>query len=210
MFRHSGYFAHFLTYTSKKSDLLSPFHGRYGGGGDQGGGGTIEDVVIRGGRIGMRASGSQWTMRSVHITGASDAGLVLAHGGTWAFAFLDLQVSHTPVAVRMERNQATLFVDCSFQEISGPAAIIMDPNSQIYLERVTQTGAAELLSQTGASGVHLAALPATQSFYSGRAFSRGAARPSHGLIPVPSWRRRTPLRPRPAYDDAAVRDVVMW
>ena len=80
------------------SDLLAVHQYHMGDG--QGGGGTIEDVSIYGGEIGMRASGSQWTFRSIHIHGSRRVGLSLRHGGTWAFAILDLRVTGAPLAVR--------------------------------------------------------------------------------------------------------------
>lgn len=101
----------------------------YGGGGDQGGGGTIEDVRILGGVIGMRAKGSQWTFRSIHMSGARDIGLFLTQ--TWSFAVLDLQIASVPVAVKMTRNQASLFVDCRFNDITGPATMVGDDRTQV-------------------------------------------------------------------------------
>ena len=52
-----------------------------------GGGGTIEDVTILGGQVGMRVSCSQYTMRMLHVSGASVAGISL-YTSTWAVQFV--------------------------------------------------------------------------------------------------------------------------
>ena len=187
------------------SDLLAVHE--FGEGDGHGGGGTIEDVEIYGGSIGMRASGSQWTFRSIHIHGAKDMGLRL--GSTWAFAILDLQVINSPLGVSMQGNQATLFVDCAF-EIKGAsesptAALVGDAATQVYLERVTQRGAAQLF--TGPHG-SVTALEAGSSFYVGRAFGDGRVLATSGSRPIPAWRRRTPLRGRPSFEVEAAAVVV--
>lgn len=190
------------------SDLLAVRE--FGEGDGHGGGGTIEDVAIFGGSIGMRASGSQWTFRSIHIHDAKDVGLKL--GSTWAFAILDLQVINSPLGVSMQGNQATLFVDCGFEIKRGlnaskrpTAALVGDAATQVYLERVTQRGAGQLF--TGPHG-SVTALPAKSSFYVGRAFEDGRALATSGIRPIPAWRTRTPLRGRPTFEVEAATVVV--
>jgi alpha-galactosidase len=183
----------------------------YGGGADMGGGGTIEDVDIDGGLVGMRASGSQWSFARISIRSARSVGLLLQHSGApyrpggavWAFAVLALHVSDGPLAVSMAFNQATLFIDCIFAlkqlpgRHSSSTAISLDNKSQVYLERVTHTGAVHLLR----SPAHeLQALPPNQAFYIGRAFDSGATLPISGLLATPE-RYATPLRPRVTFEE---------
>jgi hypothetical protein len=171
------------------SDLLAIE--QYGMGDGQGGGGTIEDVTIYGGDVGMRASGSQWTFRSIHIHDSKQVGLSLGHGGTWAFAILDLQVINVPVAVAMTTNQAALFIDCSFELTprrglkENTSAIVADSSSHVYLERVTARNADWLYSSPTANVRMLPNM--STSFYSGRGFDNGEALADAALRTVPSW-----------------------
>jgi hypothetical protein len=191
-----------------------------GGGHDTGGGGTIEDVWIEGGSIGLRASGSQWTFRGVHVRNSQLVGVALHHGGTWAFSFLDLQVFGSPVAVSMVQNQATLFVDCTFDlrplahscwsQGSGidcnSTAIASDDKSQVYLERVQHTGGASYLLKSPLA--QLSHLPQGNLYYVGRAFEDGATLPTAALRPIPPSRAKTPLRARPSFEAQATAGFV--
>ena len=188
-----------------------------GGGRDTGGGGTIEDVWIEGGSVGLRASGSQWTFRGVHIRNSKLVGVALHHGGTWAFSFLGLTVSGSPVAVSMVQNQATLFVDCVFDvqplvhscwsQGSGiidcnSTAIAADNKSQVYLERVQHMGGASYLFKSPLA--QLSQLPQGKSYYVGRAFEDGETLATAALLAIPPSRTQTPLRARPSFEaDAA-------
>eukprot|EP00041_Stephanoeca_diplocostata_P020732 m.469749 g.469749 ORF g.469749 m.469749 type:complete len:760 (+) comp21649_c0_seq79:646-2925(+) len=169
---------------------------------DRGGGGTIEDVDIVGGVWGMRASGSQWTLRGLRIRQSSAVGVVLL-GDVWSFTFIDLRVSNTPLAVTIQHCQAVLFVDCAFSNISGPFAVAVNAHSQLYLERVA------LESSTGGNqsaylvNTGVKALPPNQAYYTGRAFHQASTLPINGFVPAASW-QETPtmlLRGRRTFDD---------
>eukprot|EP00729_Bicosta_minor_P015098 gene15098-31094_t len=60
-----------------------------------GGGGTIEDVTIVGGDVGMRCEGSQYTMRGLTFHNQKTAALQVA-GDVWTFAFASIEASNTP------------------------------------------------------------------------------------------------------------------
>ena len=181
---------------------------QYGGGADMGGGGTIEDCQIAGGVVGMRASGSQWSFRSISIRGARSVGLLLQHSGNpfrpsgsvWAFAIVALHVSDSPRAVSLAYSQATLLIDCTFEtSANSSAAISLDNKSQVYLERVTHTGATHLLRSPAEQ---LKSLPPGRAFFLGRAFDSGRLLATSGLLHLPETRTRTPLRPRETFEDA--------
>ena len=41
-----------------------------------GGGGTVEDVSIHGGEIGLKISSSQWALRGIDVSGAASVGVL--------------------------------------------------------------------------------------------------------------------------------------
>ena len=99
----------------------------------QPGGGVIADVRITGGHTGLRAWGSQWLFRSVHLTGQREIGVHVRN--CWNFDFLGLEVNDAPLGMRIERSMVVLLIDSRFSRISGGQAIATD-GSRCYLERV--------------------------------------------------------------------------
>lgn len=72
----------------------------------------------------------------------------------------------------------------------------------MYLERVRQTGSANVLISLDQPNGNLTVLPQDKFFYAGRGWDSGNALPLMGLRPIPIARTPSPLRPRPAFDVA--------
>jgi glucan 1,3-beta-glucosidase len=62
-----------------------------------GGGGTVNNVTVIGGKYGVRVSASQWYVDQVRASGQTEAGMLIDEA--WAVVLLDIQVSHTPVGI---------------------------------------------------------------------------------------------------------------
>ena len=63
-----------------------------------GGGGTVEDVEISGGRFGLRVSASQWLVRSVTVRNSTEACVSLPNEA-WALTLLAVDVAGCPVGL---------------------------------------------------------------------------------------------------------------
>ena len=166
----------------------------------QGGGGTIEDVRIRGGHVGLRARGSQWLFRSVHISGQRDAGVHIT--GCWNFDFIDLRVEDAEVGMRIEKAMVVIVLDSKFHRIRSGTAIATD-GSWCYLENVRCDGVKWVVDKSlpGNPGgrVQVASWFQGRGILGNRAVSGGA---------LPKWRRTPlPLRKRPLVDDASIGNV---
>tara|TARA_B110000208_G_scaffold141306_1_gene170540 strand:+ start:208 stop:3108 length:2901 start_codon:yes stop_codon:yes gene_type:complete len=70
----------------------------HGGQDGCGGGGTVEDIRIHGGRYGMRTSATQWFFKSIHIESATEAGILLADEA-WGLTMLAIEVVDVPLGV---------------------------------------------------------------------------------------------------------------
>ena len=166
----------------------------------QGGGGTIENVAIVGGRIGLRAWGSQWLFRSVHLRGQSEVGVQVHE--CWNFDFVDLQIQDAPLGLLVERCMVVLVLDSGFRGISAGQAIKTD-GSALYLEAVTCDGVARIVDDKlpgDANGrTMVAGWFQGSEAVAGSAASRAA---SGSFIPQP--RKPLPLRPRPDLDDTSI------
>ena len=111
-----------------------------------GGGGTIEDVVIVGGDVGMRCEGSQYTMRGLTFRGQQTAAIQVA-GDVWTFVFASVTISNVPVVMEVlapgfsETN--VLLLDVALHNISNPTAAIILPEGGIslVLENISLGGA---------------------------------------------------------------------
>jgi glucan 1,3-beta-glucosidase len=121
---------------------VSEFSAHAGGGGN-GGGGTIEDVAITGGEVGIRADSSQWALRGLRISGQRKTA-VLLQDMIWTFAFSDFVVHDAPAAIQTKAglDEASSFVtvvDAVFSNISGPAAILLggSQGSPVMLQNVS-------------------------------------------------------------------------
>ena len=55
-----------------------------------GGGGTIEDVTVRGGEVGLKIQSSQWALRGITLRGAASVGLLCNRNTN--VQFVDIEV----------------------------------------------------------------------------------------------------------------------
>eukprot|EP00928_Gymnodinium_smaydae_P046826 TRINITY_DN3120_c0_g5_i1.p1 TRINITY_DN3120_c0_g5~~TRINITY_DN3120_c0_g5_i1.p1 ORF type:complete len:741 (+),score=76.00 TRINITY_DN3120_c0_g5_i1:51-2273(+) len=101
-----------------------------------GGGGAVEDVVLRGGRLGLRFSASQWFFRNISVSEAEDSCLQ-NEKMAWSFTFLNLAASRCPIGFRYANGANVQIVDSSFSQISNDVAIVTDSASGLFLSRVS-------------------------------------------------------------------------
>lgn len=93
-----------------------------------GGGGTVEDVDVRGGAYGIRMSASQWLVRSLTIRDASIAAIAMPHAA-WSVTLLDVHIRSCPVGVAMSGAlDAVTILDSTFDGSDGMmhAAVTLD------------------------------------------------------------------------------------
>jgi hypothetical protein len=189
-------------------DIGSPPGYSQFGGLTQGGGGTVENVVIKGGKYGIRGLASQWLLRNIRIRGATVACMQLS---PWIFSLLSVHMSDCPVGLEVNGARNLVVLDSTFTNISNGTAIVTDRNPLI-LDRVTVSGATFVVDRV------LPADAAKGSTTSIRSWRQGPANLSyvHGLnstaatggnatcghlppqrsdVPVPTWGR-------PAFDSA--------
>lgn len=83
--------------------------------------GTIEDVTVLGGDIGIRAQGSQYTMRGLTFRGQRTAAIQVA-GDVWTFAFASIVASGVPVFLAVVRQPPSLSRPRLPSSIPRPAA----------------------------------------------------------------------------------------
>jgi hypothetical protein len=116
------------------------------GGGGSGGGGSIEDLVVTGGEHSIRGMSSQFAFRGLRLMGARTSAILIEHFA-WIFAFVDVYVSNTPAVLVTydlsdSHSTAMTIVDAVFDNISGPAAILLDRRgTPVILQNVSLTGA---------------------------------------------------------------------
>ena len=116
------------------------------GGGGSGGGGSVEDLVVTGGEYSIRGMSSQFAFRGLRLTGARTSAIFIEHFA-WIFAFVDVYVADTPAALTTfdlgdSHSTAVTIVDAIFDNISGPAAILLDRRgTPVILQNVSLTGA---------------------------------------------------------------------
>ena len=163
----------------------------------QPGGGVIADTTIRGGRIGLRCWGSQWLFRSLRIRGQQEIGVHVRH--CWNFDFIDLEVAHAPLGMRIERAMVVLLLDSRFRSIRGGQAIATD-GSRCYLERVAFDGVAKALDDVIAGNprdvVRVGAWFRGQGIADSVPMEPGDAPPARFEL--------LPCRPRPLLDDVSI------
>eukprot|EP01079_Euglenida_sp_SAG-EU17-18_P003639 gene3639-4071_t len=166
-----------------------------------GGGGTVEDIVVHGGRVSMRAGASQWFLRNIRLTGASEVGLQMTKQ-SWSFVFLGLDVSECPVGLQYAQGENLALLDSSFTDVStrrrctewGIAAHAHAPEERKRIATaagisngtaiVTEGAPGLLLDRVAFTGVPWAvnkALPCggmVRAWRQGRAYSAGSLLPS--------------------------------
>jgi glucan 1,3-beta-glucosidase len=116
------------------------------GGGGSGGGGSIEDLTVTGGEYAIRGMSSQFAFRGLRLTGARTSAILIEHFA-WIFAFVDVYVADTPAVLTTfdlsdRHSTAMTIVDAVFENIGGPAAILLDRRgTPVILQNVSLTGA---------------------------------------------------------------------
>ena len=154
-----------------------------------GGGGTIEDVVITGGDVGMQIASSQWAMRGLTLSGAKSAGIKCT--GNWALQLVDLDISNTPVAILIQGGQSYVIMDARFSKIHNGSAIVTA--RPLFLENATADSSVKyLIDKT------LASLDSHKAYWQGLAFYGGTNHSGHGLVSKSRMTRAS--RPRPSFD----------
>ena len=159
-----------------------------------GGGGTIEDVTVRGGEVGLKIQSSQWALRGITLRGAASVGLLCNRNTN--VQFVDIEISDTPLAVNIAAGSSYVILDARFNTIGNGTAIRTNGHS-LFLENVTTDSSVKSLVDGGA-----ATLPAAKAFWQGVAYLGGAkSSASHGLVAASRMRRES--RPRPTFESAA-------
>eukprot|EP01043_Picozoa_sp_COSAG02_P039898 COSAG02_NODE_3185_length_7214_cov_31.354181_6_plen_338_part_01 len=138
-----------------------------------GGGGTIEDIEITGGDVGLRIASSQWTMRGLTLAGAKSAGIQCTDN--WAVQFVDIQVSNTSVAVDIQGGQSYVILDARFTNIGNGTAIVSA--RPLFLENASADSSVNyLVSKT------LISLDERKAYWQGLAFYNHTNHSGHGLV----------------------------
>ena len=197
------------------------------GGGGSGGGGSIEDVSVSGGEYSIRGMSSQFAFRGLRLTGARTAAVLIEHFA-WIFAFVDVYVADTPAFLATydlsDRHSTSMtIVDAVLENISGPAAIVLDrQGTPVFLQNVSLIGATvppsivANISRVGGGGTITPWLSASppyverwSGYWGGDAppgvgnFVAGARLPGTMAALPGSPRRPLVSRPRPYFDDLA-------
>ena len=202
-------------------DYATPQHSSAG----VGGGGTIEDLTVVGGRIGMRLAGSQFALRGLRFQRQSETALLLPWE-VWTFTFATVFASDTPAlltvsgagAGRDQLNNVVL-LDVTLSAITGPAAIVLPAGGiPLVLENFTfasdppaatvMAGSTVWLNSSGAVGrrVGWAGQNAARTLANGIVLSSELV--SSPRTSLPSQRLRAlPSRPRPWFDELRPADV---
>ena len=187
-----------------------------------GGGGTIEDVAILGGDIGMRCAGSQYTMRGLTFRGQRTAAVQVS-GDVWVFAFATVVASDMPTFMIVlpgaeegwkGTDNNVLLLDIALTNITGGSAVTLPADGiPLVLENVTLHGDTRPAAiVTAGSNVWLGAAEAHVARWAGwrgqgtpANFSNGvwvANKPHAPRGSLPSARTAAlPSQPRPWFDD---------
>jgi glucan 1,3-beta-glucosidase len=185
-----------------------------------GGGGTIEDITIVGGRVGMRLAGSQFAMRGLHFKGQNETAMH-TNSAVWTFGFATVDASDTPALLTVDghtgNNQLNniVLLDVTLANITGPSAIVLPADGiPLLLENLSYTGTAEPPAATVTAGASVW-LNASRSVgrWAGWAGQNQNGTLANGIvvgselltssrISLPSQRvQALPSRPRPWFDE---------
>ena len=105
-----------------------------------GGGGSWEDLSVEAGAIAFRLAASQYSLRNLASTGASQACLVATSMG-WALTVVALRCDAAPVAVEYHTSPGSIqLLDSTLGPGLGPVAIVTDGLSSMYLQNVHVQG----------------------------------------------------------------------
>ena len=82
-----------------------------------GGGGTVNNITVLGGRFGVRVSASQWYLDSIRASGQTEAGVLVDEA--WAVVMLDIQVRDAPVALlTIGQDENIVLISCNVHKQS--------------------------------------------------------------------------------------------
>lgn len=105
------------------------------GGPSIGGGGQIDSLTVKGGRIGLRLSGSQWTYTNIDLSNHSES-CVNSSDLIWSHTFIRLRAMSCPAALTLSRAIGSIsLVDSRLGPYLGNPAIVTD-GSSVYLQNV--------------------------------------------------------------------------
>eukprot|EP00947_MAST-08B_sp_MAST-8B-sp1_P003135 g3135.t1 len=157
-----------------------------------GGGGTIEDVTVRGGQTSLRVASSQWALRGLSLSGAASVGVVFEANTN--VQLVDVAISSTQTAVQINAGASYVILDATFCNITGGVAI-QTGGRGLYLENATATDSSVHSIVDGGP----TALPASKAFWQGDAYLGGVKQTSkRGMVASSRLPRR--LRPRPTFE----------
>ena len=101
-----------------------------------GGGGVVDSLTIRGGRVGLRLAGSQWTYTNIDLSFHSVA-CVQSASLLWAHTFIRLRTMSCPAALALSGAIGSVsLIDSRLGPSLGASAIVTDGRSGLYLQNV--------------------------------------------------------------------------
>lgn len=165
---------------------------------ENGSGGWISDVVVKGGQTGLSLGNQQWSLRSVTVTGSVSNCIYFYWN--WAFTFVDLHLSNCPVGIFAQTTSlgSLMLLDSSMTNV-GTGILTSYPNSPftpgILLERFTATNVPTITNQLQGKATGVVVLP---SWVQGTVFVNDTLVSSKQTA-TPLTRADAPLslRPRP-------------
>ena len=156
-----------------------------------GGGGTIEDVAVRGGETSLRVASSQWALSRLSLTGAASIGVVFEANTNVQMVGID--ITSTPLAVQINAGASYVILDARFRNITDGVAI-QTGGRGLYLENVTADSSVHSIVEKGP-----ATLSASQAFWQGDAYLSGVKQSSkRGMVASSRIPRR--FRARPSFE----------
>eukprot|EP00040_Diaphanoeca_grandis_P014876 m.75570 g.75570 ORF g.75570 m.75570 type:complete len:696 (+) comp24802_c0_seq1:124-2211(+) len=169
-----------------------------------GGGGTVEDIVITGGQYGLRASASQWFLRSVRVS-RSKVACATIPVQAWAITLVDFHAQDCPIGLELPASiNYLVLMESSFTNITNHTAIVSTKpmNTGLVLANVTTTSVTKIVNDVlmgGGGTVTVASWRLSGTVYvDGTVVNTTGA----GDLPHTSLSSAIPLRPRPALTDA--------
>ena len=105
-----------------------------------GGGGSWEDLAVRGGAVAFRLAASQYSYRNISSAGAAVA-CIQAVGMEWTQTIVGLACSDAPLALQYHTSPGSvLMLDSALGPGLGPVAIATDGKSALFLQNVAVLG----------------------------------------------------------------------
>ena len=174
-----------------------------------GGGGTVNNITVLGGRFGVRVSASQWYLDSIRASGQTEAGVMVDEA--WAVVMLDIQVQDAPVGLlTIGQDENVMLISSHFgPNLTNGTAIVPragpKANRQLLLSNVSASSDTKMLVDK------LLPLPADGGnsktwFLSGQVYGSGQRsktldpnQPGHLNVSLPTAATDIPIRHRPTW-----------